>query len=218
MGDRYRPGPSLRTRPLRWAWAFEEIAADDTHTFQKATADADAYNTRRGEGPMLRKTVVILAGMALLGVALVGGVIATPASGITAETSRGPLVDRQLNVNMQFDGSNARVHLQTKAPMDVAQQRIVAQPGATFGWHTHPGPTIVTVLSGSLSFYHAEHCTERINYAPGQSFSNLPHEVHLARNEGTTTLVIYAVYFIPSTTPPTGLRIDQPSPGPGCPQ
>jgi len=56
----------------------------------------------------------------------------------------------------------------------------------------------------------------RIDYAAGQSFSNLPSEIHLARNEGSVDLVVYASYFVPAGT--TGLRIDQPSPGAECPQ
>ena len=166
---------------------------------------------------MLRRTTLILAGVALLGVALMGGALATTSSGVTAETARGPLVDRQLNVTMQFDNSKAMVQLKTKAPIEVAVQRIVAQPGATFGWHSHPGPTIVTVLSGTLSFYHAEDCTARIQYTAGQSFSNLPDEIHLARNEGSVDLVVYASYYVPLMSPPVPLRIDQPSPGAECP-
>lgn len=148
---------------------------------------------------------------------LIGGsALATPSMGVTAETARGPLVDRPLNVNMKFD-PGVKVKLQTKGPIEVANQRIVATPGATFGWHSHPGPTIVTVLRGTLTFYHAEECTEGIDYGPGTSFSNLPDEIHLARNEGTEELVVYASYFVPARTPPVALRIDQPSPGPGCP-
>jgi quercetin dioxygenase-like cupin family protein len=167
---------------------------------------------------MFRKVTLILAGLALLGVGLMGGALATTSTGVSAETARGPLVDRQLNVNWQFDGSNAKVQLKTKGAIEVAQQRIVAVPGATFGWHSHPGPTIVTVLSGTLTFYHAENCTEAIEYGPGESFSNLPDEIHLARNEGDTELVVHAVYFLPAMTPPVAIRIDQPSPGVGCPQ
>jgi quercetin dioxygenase-like cupin family protein len=117
---------------------------------------------------------------------------------------------------MRFaDGS--RVKLQTKGAIEVVVQRIVADPGETFGWHSHPGPTIVTVLCGTLTLYHAEDCTEGIDYTAGQSFSNLPHEIHLARNEGAVPLVIFASYFVPVTTPPVVLRIDQPSPGAECP-
>jgi quercetin dioxygenase-like cupin family protein len=119
---------------------------------------------------------------------------------------------------MEFEnGSKSEVELKTKGRIEVAVQRIVAVPGATFGWHTHPGPTLVTVLSGTLTLYHAEDCTEGIDYTAGESFSNLPDEIHLARNEGSVDLVIYASYFVPVRTPAVALRIDQPSPGVGCP-
>lgn len=166
---------------------------------------------------MLRKVLFVTVGLVTIGSLLYGGALATPSIGVTAETARGPLVDRSLAVNWKF-GPRNRVMLRTQGPIEIANQRIVAEPGATFGWHSHPGPTVVTVLRGTLSLYHAEHCTDGIRYGPGTSFSNLPDEVHLARNEGTEELVIYAFYFVPATTPPVALRIDQPSPGPGCPE
>jgi quercetin dioxygenase-like cupin family protein len=165
---------------------------------------------------MLRKSILIILTVAALFGLIVGRSQATPPDGVTAETARGPLVDRPLDVNMKFDPGN-RVKLQTTGEMEVAVQRIVAVPGATFGWHSHPGPTIVTVLSGTLTLYHATDCTHGTNYGPGTSFSNLPPEIHLARNEGTTDLVIFASYFVPVRVPPVVLRIDQPSPGPECP-
>jgi quercetin dioxygenase-like cupin family protein len=165
---------------------------------------------------MLRRIALVLAGLALVGSALIGAALATPSRGVTAETARGPLVDRQLDVNMKFD-AKTRVRLKTQGRIEVAVQRIVAEPGGTFGWHSHPGPTIVTVLKGTLTFYHAEDCTNGIAYGPGTSFSNLPHEIHLARNEGADELVVYASYFVPVKVPPVALRIDQPSPGPECP-
>lgn len=167
---------------------------------------------------MLRRIALVLAGLALLGSALVGAALATPSDGVTAETARGELVDRPLDVDMSFDASRStRVRLKTDGRIEVAVQRIVADPGGTFGWHSHPGPTIVTVLKGTLTLYHAEDCTHGIDYVQGTSFSNLPHEIHLARNEGTEELVIFASYFVPVRTPPLVLRIDQPSPGPECP-
>jgi quercetin dioxygenase-like cupin family protein len=165
---------------------------------------------------MLRKSILIIVALAALFGLVVGRSLATPPEGVTAETARGPLVDRPLDVNMKFD-AGTKVKLQTKGAIEVAVQRIVAVPGATFGWHSHPGPTIVTVLSGTLTFYHAEDCTVGIDYGPGTSFSNLPSEIHLARNEGTTDLVIFASYFVPVRAPAVELRIDQPSPGPECP-
>ena len=166
---------------------------------------------------MIRRTVVVaIVGLVALGVGLIGNALATTASLFTAETARGPLVDRPLDVNWRFGPEN-RVKLQTQGPVEIAAQRIVIQPGGTLGWHSHPGPTVVTILRGTMSFYHAEDCTMEIEYAPGQSFSNMPDEIHMARNEGEVELVVYASYFVPAGTPPVGLRIDQPSPGPECP-
>jgi quercetin dioxygenase-like cupin family protein len=167
---------------------------------------------------MIRRTVLLaIVGLVALGVALIGSALATPVISATAETARGPLVDRPLDVNWHFGPEN-KVKLQTQGAIEIAAQRIVIAPGGTLGWHSHPGPTVVTILRGTMSFYHAEHCTEEIEYTPGQSFSNMPGEIHMARNEGSEELVVYASYFVPAQTPPVALRIDQPSPGPGCPQ
>jgi quercetin dioxygenase-like cupin family protein len=164
---------------------------------------------------MRRKVMLLVAVGAVFG--LIGGAaLATPVINATAETARGPLVDRPLKVNWKFAPGN-RVKLQTKGDVEIAFQRIVIQPGGTLGWHSHPGPTVVTVRAGTLSFYHAEACTQEIEYATSQSFSNMPDEIHLARNEGAQEVVLFAVYFVPMASPPVPLRIDQPSPGAGCP-
>lgn len=165
---------------------------------------------------MIRRSILVVIVLVGLLVAAVGTAVGTGSSGVFAETARGPLVDRPLDVNMNFGDGTTKVKLSTKGPMEIAVQRLVITPGGTFGWHSHPGPTIVTVLTGTLTLYHAEHCTEGIDYLTGQSFSNLPSEIHLARNNGNVDLVVYASYFVPAGSGP--LRIDQPSPGPGCPQ
>jgi quercetin dioxygenase-like cupin family protein len=165
---------------------------------------------------MFRRTMVAIVGLMALGVGLIGNALATPVSGASAETARGRLVDRPLDVTMDFE-NGSEVELKTKGPIEVAYQRITIQPGGTLGWHSHPGPTVVTVFQGTLSFYHAEDCTTEIEYLTGQSFSNLPDEIHLARNEGAQPVVLFASYYVPLQDPPVALRIDQPSPGPGCP-
>jgi quercetin dioxygenase-like cupin family protein len=159
----------------------------------------------------------VIAAVALIGGLVAGSALATPVMNATAETARGPLVDRPLAVNWKFAPGN-RVKLQTKGPMELAFQRIVIAPEGSLGWHSHPGPTLVTVRAGTLSFYHAEACSQEVEYATGQSFSNLPDEIHLARNEGAEDVVLFAIYFVPVNTPPLALRTDQPSPGAGCPQ
>jgi hypothetical protein len=44
----------------------------------------------------------------------------------------------------------------------------------------------------------------------------MPAEVHNGRNASQGNLVIYTMYVLPTGTPNTGIRIDQPKPT-GCP-
>jgi quercetin dioxygenase-like cupin family protein len=164
----------------------------------------------------LRHTRFAVLGLALLtAVVAVGVAVATPPSGVTAETYRGN-VQGQLNLFTKFSpGVSARI--KTRGAFEIVVQKLVAEPGATFGWHYHPGENVNVVAQGTVSLYHANKCTTEINYSAGSGFSTSPDEVHLARNEGTETLVIYATYLVPKQTPALPLRIDQPSPGPGCP-
>ena len=53
-------------------------------------------------------------------------------------------------------------------------------------------------------------------YATGGGFFQPSTEVHNFRNEGAGPLVVYAMYYLPSGTPNTGIRIDQAQPG-NCP-
>src|SRR5918996_380932 len=125
---------------------------------------------------MIRRTTLVLIVLAGLLTVVAGIAVGTPSSPLTVEQARGPLVDRPLDVSMDFeDGSE--VELKTRGAIDVAVQRIAVDPGETFGWHSHPGPTIVTVKTGTLTLYHAEDCTHGIDYTAEQSFSNLPHEI-----------------------------------------
>ena len=166
----------------------------------------------------LRRTTLVILAVAALVAGMFGPASGTPPSGVTAETARGRVVDRPLNAKVKLgEGKKQKLLVTSKGPLEIAVQRVVAKPGATFGWHTHPGLTTVTVASGTLTLYHAENCTHGIDYPAGQSFSNLSREVHLAKNNGSTDLVVFAVYFVPARTPPLELRIDQPSPGANCP-
>jgi quercetin dioxygenase-like cupin family protein len=169
---------------------------------------------------MFRRMVIVLAGLALVvGSAFVGAALATPSMGVTVtEQARGEL-DRPINANISFDSTGSTgVKIKTKGRIEFATQRVTAVPGATFGWHSHPGPTVVVVLKGTLTLYHDEDCTHGIKYGPGTSFHQTPDEFHLAKNEEAEELVIFASYFVPVRTPPIALRIDRPSPGAGCPQ
>src|SRR5689334_24852433 len=43
------------------------------------------------------------------------------------------------------------VRIDTRAPRDAFTARLKFTPGGTSGWHTHPGPVLVQVISGTLT-------------------------------------------------------------------
>jgi quercetin dioxygenase-like cupin family protein len=138
------------------------------------------------------------------GAVLSAVVLATPPSPpptLTAETARGTFAE-PLNVNTKL-ANGARVKLKTKGPVELITQRIVAQPGAMFGWQRHPGENINVVLQGTLTLYHDEDCANGVAYPAGSAFPTHPDHVHLARNVSETdTLTFFAPSFAPETTPP----------------
>lgn len=157
----------------------------------------------------------ILAATLVAAAVPVGIAVATPASGVSAETVRGAA--EPIKVNTKFD-NGARVKIQTRGEIDFIVQRIVAEPGATFGWHSHPGENINVIKQGTLTLYHDEACTVGIPYGPGAVFTTSPDEIHLARNNGTEELILFATYFAPKTDPLV-VRVDQDNPDPArCPQ
>lgn len=93
-------------------------------------------------------------------------------------------------------------------------QAIVIGPGGHTGWHSHPGPVVVLVKAGALTFYDGEDvgCTPR-TYQAGQAFIDRGQgHVHIARNLSTTdNLELWAVYFdVPQGGP---FRLDALDPG-----
>jgi quercetin dioxygenase-like cupin family protein len=98
---------------------------------------------------------------------------------------------------------------------DVFTQKIEIGPGGHTGWHSHPGPVLVTIAAGTMTLYQGDDptCSPR-TVGVGETFIDPGGgNVHIARNEGAATLVLYATYLLPSAAGP---RIDVPDPG-NCP-
>jgi quercetin dioxygenase-like cupin family protein len=117
-----------------------------------------------------------------------------------------------------FDGLDARsatdshqVELRATGPTDVYIVQNKTAPGGTFGWHSHPGPSIVVVQSGELTLYRADDptCTPRV-YAAGSGFTDSGGEVHVVRNEGSVDAIVYVTSIVPQGV---GRRIDELDPG-----
>ncbi|MGH2471838.1 MAG: cupin domain-containing protein [Candidatus Limnocylindria bacterium] len=94
------------------------------------------------------------------------------------------------------------------AERDVFLQRVTIAPGGHSGWHSHPGATVVSVESGTLSLYE-ETCVKH-SYPAGQGAVEPANHRVLARNEGASPAVVRVVFF---DVPVAGsARIDQPEP------
>lgn len=97
-------------------------------------------------------------------------------------------------------------------PSLVVTGKITIQPGARFPWHVHPGPVMVTVASGSLTFVDGDDCSERV-YPSGSSFFDVGNHVHTAYNAGSTEMVIYATWY---DAPPAPGALTIPVAPPAC--
>jgi quercetin dioxygenase-like cupin family protein len=154
--------------------------------------------------------------------AAAGAVLLTPGFGVTcypdgcANAVRGLFVD-PTEIKFKVKEGKEEV-IQVAAGGQVAAHEItiasVTPEGMTgsTGWHSHPGPVVVVIKSGTMTFYE-EDCTIR-TYQAGDAFVDQGGgHVHLARNEGTQPLVLWATYF--GVSPGGPFRTNAPQPA-GC--
>jgi quercetin dioxygenase-like cupin family protein len=81
---------------------------------------------------------------------------------------------------------------------DVFVQHLSLGANQVFAWHTHPGPVIVTVRSGSLTYQDAAHntCRDR-RYTAGEGFVD-PGFGHVHRViAGPAGAEIYSTFLLP---------------------
>lgn len=116
-----------------------------------------------------------------------------------------------------YHGSNNIATVSTSAPSQVFTLDLSFPPAAASGWHFHPGPTFVTVVSGSITTYNENAdgtgCTKQTLTA-GQSLFEPPGRIHNAINETTTTTK--AIYIELGIAPGETDAIGVPDPG-NCP-
>jgi hypothetical protein len=150
----------------------------------------------------MRRRVTIIA-VVVVGAAVgITAALATPPRGLIPTLfARGTVTTP---VRADADG----VVLRTDNTTDHAVQEIVLTPGASSGWHRHPGVVLVTVKSGTLALYDS-HC-RRETVTAGQTFWQSGMGTDLVRNETAHDAVLYVTYIVPTGAP---LRIDTPNPG-----
>jgi len=184
------------------------------------TGSADARLADRFEtacmrtNSILRKFVPALVLGSALTAAYVAGASATPGSGFTSvDISTG----RFDEIAVTTDGAPPhQVWLLTKTGSDLFVVENTVTPGGFAGWHTHPGPSLVTVKSGTATFYEGDDptCTPRVHQAGSGFVDKGDGHVHIVRNEGNVDLVLITVQLFPADAPQR--RMDVLDPG-NCP-
>jgi quercetin dioxygenase-like cupin family protein len=160
---------------------------------------------------MVRKQIVRAATVLTFCAALAGVALATTPAGVLSGTvvARGSFQD-PVDLTFKVDGGPSEV-IHVKGAAQTVMQEIVLGPNGSTGWHSHPGPVVVVIKSGTMTFY--DHTCVVRTYRAGEAFvdSGQGH-VHIAKNlDQTQNLTLWATYFdVPAGAP---FRIDAPDPG-----
>jgi len=100
--------------------------------------------------------------------------------------------------------------LKTKDDTDIGVDKLTVQPGGYSGWHSHPAPIFVTVLTGQIQWYDGKDplCGWK-TYSAGEAFIEPAFNAHQVRNVGSSTAEFTAVRVAPTGV---AVRIDENKP------
>jgi len=112
--------------------------------------------------------------------------------------------------HIQSKAAGYDVELKSHDNTDIAVANISVAVGGSSGWHYHPGPVLVVVKTGVITFYRADdpNCAGT-RYPAGTSFTEEGGAVGNARNEGAVEVTSVATFFAP---PGSALRFDAAKP------
>ena len=159
---------------------------------------------------MLRKLKWVFVLGIVFAVGTSATVLATPGSMITTSIiSLGHFDEIDVKTN---DALPHQVRVKTKGSSDVYVVSNTFAPGGDSGWHTHAGPSLITVMSGTITAYDGNDpsCTPQVYEADTGFIDSGDGHLHLLRNEGSIDAVTIAVQILPAGA---DRRIDAPSPG-----
>lgn len=144
-------------------------------------------------------------------IAVVSITMASPPSGVTPTILARGTYD-SFKVQPATKGS-VDFAAKTDAPIDIVVRQHDYAPGSTTGWHGHPGPVLITVTKGQLTFYEHDDptCTPHV-VSEGHGYVDTGSG-HIGRNESGQPAQDVSVI-----TAPVGaaFRTELPAPGPHC--
>lgn len=159
---------------------------------------------------ILAVTITLLAVMATTSF-----VQATPGSGVVSTLfAVGQFDDIDATALTDIDPTDSthfwQARIKTKGSTQIYVLENKIAPGGTFGWHSHPGPSLVVVKTGALTLYLASDptCTGHVVSA-GHGFVDNGGDVHVVKNEGLVETIVYVTSLVPEGF---ARRIDEPQP------
>lgn len=128
-----------------------------------------------------------------------GTVLATPQSNVTTSTVAKSVFD-EIDLNAHTIPANIwQARLKTQGQSDVYVVDNKFAPQGTTGWHSHPGPSLIFVVSGTITNYMSDghHCMQQ-DYTAGQGFVDEGGDhVHMIKNNGSAAARTIVVQFLP---------------------
>ena len=104
------------------------------------------------------------------------------------------------------------VELKAKGGLEVIVRSFAYAPGSYTGWHKHPGPVLIQVVEGTVTFFEADDpCTPIVVHA-GQGYLDDGVQGHIGRNLSGAPARDVTIYLAPPGTQVSQLRIDMPAP------
>jgi quercetin dioxygenase-like cupin family protein len=157
------------------------------------------------------KTITAAALVAAVLVILVASTtIASMASGVTPTVLARGTYD---SFKVMSHPESGLFKAEAKQPIDVVVRRHDYAVGGSTGWHAHPYPVFVTVVTGQVTFYEADDpsCSPHVVSA-GQGYVD-SGEGHIGRNESGQPAVDISVIMAPVGAV---FRQELPAPGRFC--
>jgi quercetin dioxygenase-like cupin family protein len=164
----------------------------------------------------------------LVAVGAVGALVAAALLMLPAQATQprpAPEVSTTILAKSLFEAINVNAHtnpparwkaqLKTHGRSDIYVVDNKFPPGATVGWHSHPGPSLILVVNGTVTNYTDDDpsCTPQV-YSAGDGFIDPGGgHVHMLRNESGTAAETIAVQLLPKDA---DRRIPANAPS-GCP-
>ena len=155
--------------------------------------------------PTLSRGAVLAAGAALTAAVTAATMLSLGGPTAAATTAAGPTASAAEPIITPLAAAiiPGPIDIDRKGRSNVVTVRLDFNPGDTTGWHSHPGPVLVQVVSGSVTLRHAAHgrCLFDVVRA-GHGFFETPGAVHIADNHGQDPAVLYATFVLRPGAPP----------------